>query len=53
MLVWITVLSLTIHDTVKNKIQNMAKREKFFIISGFVIPLVLSLIPFLTDSYGR
>ncbi|KAL4455491.1 hypothetical protein ABPG74_012643 [Tetrahymena malaccensis] len=53
MLIWITILSLTIHDTVKNKIKNMAKREKIFIFLGFVIPLVLSIIPFITRSFGR
>ncbi|KAL4502982.1 hypothetical protein ABPG72_014211 [Tetrahymena utriculariae] len=53
MLIWITILSLTIHDTVKNKIKNMAKREKIFIFLGFVIPLVLSVIPFITRSFGR
>ncbi|EAS04533.2 7 transmembrane receptor secretin family protein (macronuclear) [Tetrahymena thermophila SB210] len=53
MLIWITILSLTIHDTVKNKIKNMAKREKVFIFLGFVIPLVLSVIPFITGSFGR
>lgn len=31
----------------------MARREKIFIIMGFVIPLVLSVIPFISKTYGR
>lgn len=51
-LIWMTILSVTIHDTVRNRVRNMAKREIAFIGYGFCIPLALSSIPFMTGTYG-
>ena len=51
-MLWTTVIAFTLNETVRGRALGIHKKERSFHIFAWGIPLVLSLLPYSTGSYG-
>ena len=50
---WTSSIPLTLYLVLVSNKSNVPKYEKYYLIAGFIIPIIFSVLPLTTDSYHR